>query len=198
MNDNPYAPPLATMTSPTALAASDEMFYIVSQRKFTILFLATFGLYNFYWFYRNWSLVRQESRLNGGSDGDIWPVARAIFALFFVHSLFREVEAHAAARVRPLTWDHKSHATGLVVMLIASNAVNRMQDNVLSNALVLVLLFAICYSERSAQRYINASCGDPLGKSNGQLNWINYVWIVLGCVFWVLAMIGMFMPELAA
>jgi hypothetical protein len=196
MNDNLYAPPQADMTLPLAASASDDMFYVVSQRKFTILFLATFGLYNVYWFYQNWSLVKRQSQFNYGPDSDIWPVARVILALFYVHSLFNKVVDHAAARARPLMWDHKTHATVLVVMLIASNVVDRMHEGNLTNVFILVLLFATCYCERSAQAYINQSCGDPEGKSNNALTWVNYVWIALGCVFWVAVMLGMFMPDL--
>ncbi|NHZ95299.1 hypothetical protein [Massilia sp. CCM 8734] len=195
MSQNPYAPPKADMSQPALAAGSDEMFYVVSQRKFTILFLATVGVYEFYWFYMNWCLVRRQSRLVYGPDSTIWPAARSVFALFFVHSLFNAVAAHAAARARPLVWDHRSHALILVVLLGATHAVNWMSDTNLNSGLMLFLVFATCYRERLAQGYINHSCGDPQGESNNELTWANYVWIALGCLLWGVVFVSMFMFE---
>src|SRR5687767_2451938 len=64
--------------------------YVVAPTKFMLLAFSTMGMYSLYWFYKNWSLRRRAYGLT------IWPVARAIFAVFFAHRLFRalDVEAH--------------------------------------------------------------------------------------------------------
>jgi len=55
-------------------------FYCVSTMKFSILSLATFGLYELFWFYKNWAIVRARS------DRDISPFGRALFSPFFCYS----------------------------------------------------------------------------------------------------------------
>ncbi|NHZ35671.1 hypothetical protein [Massilia rubra] len=199
MNQNPYAPPQADMTQPAPATGSDEVFYIVSQRKFTILFLATVGMYEFYWFYRQWGFVRQQRRLANGPGGNLWPAARAVFALLFVQSLFSAVAAHAAARGRPLVWNHKNHGVVLVTLIGATHVMNWMPDTNLDSglvtAIIFILVFATCYSECLAQGYINQSCGDPRGEGNKELTRANYIWIALGCVLWVVLLVDMFMLE---
>lgn len=196
MIDNIYAPPKADMADPVAAATSDDMFYVVSQRKFTVLYIATLGAYEFYWFYRQWRTVRDRSRYLGGSDGDIWPLPRAIFSVFFVHALFSAVAAHAAARGQALSWKHGLHATLLVIMLIASNILTKVPDNGYVGALSILAIMAICYSECRAQGNINKSCGDPEGSSNRQFTWHNYACIALGGLVWAAILIKAIKPAL--
>lgn len=80
MESNLYEAPQSTLSDVESL--EDKEFYVVSIKKFTILFMATFGFYSIYWFYRNWKMSKAKYR------DDIWPVARGIFSIFFVHSLF--------------------------------------------------------------------------------------------------------------
>ncbi|OHX14322.1 hypothetical protein BI347_13020 [Chromobacterium sphagni] len=61
------------------------LFFAVSPRKFLILSLCTLGLYEMYWFYRNWQLVKQRE----GSD--IWPFWRAVFGYFFCYALLSRI-----------------------------------------------------------------------------------------------------------
>jgi hypothetical protein len=53
--------------------------------KFCVLSLATFGLYDIVWFYRNWRYVRD-------SEGSrVWPVARAFFGPLFYYGLLKRL-----------------------------------------------------------------------------------------------------------
>ncbi len=61
-------------------------FFPTSQRKLVVLFIVTFGAYPVYWFYKNWALYKKNA------EKKIMPLLRAIFYIFFTHSLFRIVE----------------------------------------------------------------------------------------------------------
>jgi hypothetical protein len=50
--------------------------------KLTVLSICTFGLYKFYWFWRNWNRIR----VNG--EPDITPSLRAIFAAVYCYPCF--------------------------------------------------------------------------------------------------------------
>ncbi len=65
--------------------SSDVSFYVVSPKKFTVMYVGTLGFYGFYWMYKNWSIYRVAS------GEKIWPIARAIFFIFFLHSLCSKV-----------------------------------------------------------------------------------------------------------
>lgn len=75
MNDNPYKAPESDLE--LAVAGTEKQFYVVSIRKFTILFFMTLGLYTIYWFYSHWN----EYKLYSGKK--IWPAPRSIFSIFF-------------------------------------------------------------------------------------------------------------------
>ena len=81
MQENVYAVPESNLE--ILPESPRHMFYVVSKIKFLVLFFATFSLYGVYWNFKNWSLYKNYH------NDDIWPIMRAIFSVFFTHSLFR-------------------------------------------------------------------------------------------------------------
>jgi hypothetical protein len=69
---------------------SDELpFYCVSAAKFTTLSLVTFGLYELFWFYKNWVLIKART---GGSIRPFW---RACFSPIFCYPFAVAVKSAA-------------------------------------------------------------------------------------------------------
>ncbi len=201
MNDAIYAAPTADLSMPVK-DAIDEAFYVVSQRKLAVLFALTFGLYQVYWHYKNWTLQKERALYADGAHKSIWPVARTIFAVFFMHALFREVREHAMEKGRPLDWNAGLHATILVLLTLASmvaDKVSRLSDETNAGDVIVLLLLApqyFCY--RAAQTRVNASCGDAAGATNDSFTIANFIWITLGVIFWILVLIGIFgLPDAA-
>jgi hypothetical protein len=197
MTDNIYAAPLSTGLVPVSDAES--MFYVVSKRKFIVLFIATFSLYLVYWFYRNWNTYRNHSSIAPTEDGSIWPVPRAIFSVFFVHALFRAIKAHGAEKEALAEWSDDSHATGLVAVLIFSNIVSRMASkdfgSPVTDILSVLIMIPMGMIVVSAQSKINIACNDPAGAQNNAFTVANYLWMAVGLVIWVLAAVGLFVGK---
>ncbi len=189
MTENVYAPPQVDSFE-YADALNETAFYVVSMRKFTVLFFATFGLYYVYWFFTNWRRYKFRCQLDKTPGRTIWPLPRALFPMFFVHSLFLAVAAHAAANKHRLSWMRQSHAALLVVMLIAQGVIGKVADRFIgppAGAVAsLILLIAMYLSFGCAQQHINISCSDPKGMANDRFTWANYLWIVPGTGMWVL------------
>jgi hypothetical protein len=168
----------------TADAAADSMFYVVSRRKLAILFITTFGLYGLYWFYKNWDQYRNHARWESQGRPSIWPIPRAVFLVFFIHSLFREVKAFGRDKPQVAQWNNDLHAWLMIGLYVGLNVLDRLTSksigspytDLLSFTGMVVLLFAFL----KAQAMINVSCDDPDGKGNAQLTKANYVWILLG------------------
>lgn len=183
----------APVTEETRL---EPLFYVVSPRKFTILFLTTLGGYQLYWFYKNWRCFK--NRMLGTSEygATIWPVPRALFSIFFIHALFREVKQHASGNAVVAAWRQSGHATVLVILILASNVLSRLgnhfDDNFWINAASLIVLIPMLFTMRGAQDMINAACDDPAGAANAELTGANYVWIILGVIFWLAVLLGLF------
>lgn len=92
MNDNPYAAPTA-MAAEIQSAESDlPLFFSVSLLKLTVLSLCTFGIYELYWFYRNWKLKKARD------NSDISPFWRAFFGIIFCYQIFTHIRDEGASR----------------------------------------------------------------------------------------------------
>lgn len=53
--------------------------------KFMLLCLISFGIYEIYWSYKNWSMIKERDNLK------IFPLARSLFFVFFAYSLFKRL-----------------------------------------------------------------------------------------------------------
>jgi hypothetical protein len=65
--------------------AAEPLFFPVSVTKLIVLSTFTFGIYEFYWFYKNWRLIAKREK------SDISPFWRTFFAYFYCHALFLQV-----------------------------------------------------------------------------------------------------------
>jgi len=188
-----YKPPAADYdiqeTGGTATAH-----YVVSVSKLVMLFLATFGIYGVYWFYKHWDRQRQAYGLS------IWPIARGIFAIFFTHSLFKAIDVSARQNNVSPSWDAGTQATIYVVLVVVSRVLERAESlpggtgmtlSLVSMGLALSSDLPLC----SAQQVANAASGDPEARSNSKLGGLNIVFMLLGLALWALIIVGIVMPE---
>jgi hypothetical protein len=192
MSDNPYQTPQGELIYPADTPPASA-FYLVSKKKMIVLFIVTLGIYQVFWYYQNWRFYKLAT------GEKIWPLPRAIFSIFFVHSLFRAVN-HLRDRTAAglMAWNHSQQATIIVLLLIISQVMDRLSSKSIgspvTDVLSLLILFPLVACHASAQDKINEACGDPLGASNNRFTVGNYIWIVLGVLMWALIGIGLFVP----
>lgn len=186
MSDTTFAPPVDDVN----LASGDDrtLFYVVSKRKLIFLFLGTMGLYSIYWFYKNWDQYRDNIPY-ASEGGAIWPVPRAIFSIFFIHSLFRKIKDSAIDQPQVAQWSTNPHAWAMIVLILVSNALDRLSARGIgspeTDLLSLVILIPLLSTFTKAQALINISCGDADGKANDRLTKANWAWLVFGLIVWV-------------
>ncbi len=191
MNDL-YAPPEADVQT---VDDTEPPLYIVSRAKMLTLGIMTFTLYFVYWHYRNWKLTK----LRNGED--IWPIPRAIFQIFFTHSLFTEIDELIKTRGIEWRWNPMTMATIIVAVTILGNVFDRLAGRSLGSpttdiisigfALALPLLYI------RPQNAINIACEDPAGQRNARFTAVNWLWILFGVLFWLLVFFGVYV-EIAA
>ncbi|WLI89631.1 hypothetical protein Q4S45_00415 [Massilia sp. R2A-15] len=193
MIDAPASPDIPEADVPHVVQA--DRFYIVAKRKFTILFLATMGLYSIYWMYKQWSCYKVSSPPDA-KERKFWPVARAIFGIFFFHSLFRRVRAHAGGSLDE--WENGAHATFMVILILIASVLDKLArksiGSPVTDYLSMAMIFPLWFFYFKAQCLINESCGDPEGTRNSRLTGANYAWIALGVVLWISAAVGIARP----
>ena len=173
---------------------NETPFFPVSEGKLITLYILSFGLYGIYWFQQNWK--RQQPMM----DKKIYPVWRAIFSIFFTHSLFKRIDQQAAH----LPQQHKFNANGLatffVVAIVASNVIDRLSINtdiaqsITNTSLIitsLVLFLFSAYPLAKVQATVNRINNDMLGYLNHKYSVWNYVLIILGTVSWLILAMGL-------
>ena len=190
---NLYAPPVAA-SAPVepAGATATRPFYVVSSTKFHLLFFATFGLYSVFWFYTHWQQYRQ------GRAETIWPVPRAIFAIFFVHALTERIETALKVQRQRHVWSPSTLATVYIVLAIGSTVLSRLDGRGIgtpaTGLLALASLVPTALVLMRIQAAANLACGDPAGAGNQRLGWANGVWLAIGVVGWSLVAAGLLLP----
>lgn len=187
-----YRPPIAAATGSAPPAASPP-FYVVSTTKFAILYVGTFTIYGVYWFYKQWRMHQLHTWRK------VRPFWRAIFSIFFVHQLFREIHRRGADHPEVARWGHAGAATLFVVLSIVSGIIDRitMRSETFStlDLIGIVLALASGIPLHAAQGMVNIACGDPTGASNSRMSVGNVVALLVGALFWLFVVVGFTLPE---
>jgi hypothetical protein len=177
-----------------ALASEQPRFFPVSEGKLMTLYILSFGLYGVFWFYRNWKLQQKMM------DKKIYPAWRAIFSIFYTHSLFRLIDQQASNLERRHRFNANVLATFFVFTIIASNVLDRitmgtgMLENLPDNLVIIVslaLFFLSTYPLLKVQATINRINNDMLGYLNYKYSLANYALIAIGTVLWLLIALGL-------
>jgi hypothetical protein len=181
---NPYAPP----TAPVADLSDEQWrknnpppFFAVSVMKLLVMSICTAGFYQLYWFYKNWDRIKADERL------DIMPLMRAIFSVFFCYQLFARMKNFEHPGVQP----GKLLAGPLATIWIVTNIMWRLPDPYWLPSLFSFI--ALLPAQRRANK-INAAV-DPGHLPNNRFTALNWVAIVIFASIFMLAIIGIFLPE---
>lgn len=158
--------------------AAPAPFFRVSTTKFLVLSLTTLSLYELYWFYKNWQLIRARE------GTDISPAARTLFAFFFCYQAFCRVRDYPAPGAK-----NESLAAGaLAIGWIVTALLWRLPDpyGLLSLAAVVFMVPVQVAAERVNQAVAPSS--DP----NDRFSVINWVTVAAGGLLLTLGVVGTF------
>lgn len=157
--------------------------FVVGPGKLVVMSTVTLGVYQVFWFYKHWRQVRDVH------GEDIWPVPRAIFSVFFCFSLFRRLEDEAALRGQTDAPSPALHAVAFFLLTLAS----RLPDPwwLITFASILPL---VPFQRAASAIALHAAPGTDPNTSFSGLNWVG---IVVGGLFLLLALAGTMVPEKA-
>ncbi len=173
---------------------NETPFFPVSEGKLITLYILSFGLYGIYWFQQNWK--RQQPMM----DKKIYPVWRAIFSIFFTHSLFKRIDQQAVHLPQQHKFNANALATFFVAAIVVSNVIDRLSintdmDQSITNTILiitsLVLFLFSAYPLAKVQATINRINNDMLGYLNHKYSVWNYALIILGTVSWLMLAMGL-------
>jgi len=195
MTDNPYKSPESNPLAPQ-FREQEQQFYVVSKVKFTLLFVMTLGFYEYYWLAVNWYRHRKATGIS------VWPLPRALFPIFFTHTLISAIDErlnknNIIHRWNPLLWATLYVLAGIAYGIlgeIIELSYGDSEAKIKSYAAITVLIestFVLIdyFILLQILKAINIGHADPTGSSNSKLTVINYFWILLGLIFIVLSII---------
>lgn len=181
MTENVFATPTANLE--TAAQATPE-FYVIAERKLFILSVLSLGLYMYFWSFKHWSNYKKATQ------ADIWPWARGLLCIFFVHKLYRSADHQIRITGRSYIFDFEQWATMLVVITVAGHIVDKLSDHIEGTAAIAVWLFISillrAHLMQKGQAMLNFAAGDADGSSNARFNVWNYLIMVPGAALWAL------------
>jgi hypothetical protein len=187
---NPYAPPSANLDGAPAVSRSADQstprFFPVSLPKLLLLSLASFGLYEIYWFYQSWKLVKVRDQQ------DIRPFWRGFFAVFFCNELAKTIKRDCARHDIEPKSSLTSHATLWVVLTIGGNVLSRLTDGPLW-VLSLAAVFPLMIIQKTVNELNHRVA--PLHDPNTRFSVLNIVGIALGLILLALSIAGSMMPQ---
>ena len=180
--DNPYkAPDAAPLDVNTSESSTN--FFVVSRKKLTTLYILTFGLYGLVWFYENFKSIKRTA------GESIRPVPRAIFSVFYTHGLFKRINVAAKAKEISVGWSHVSLASAFVILQILGQVLDQISE-VAGLMMMVVFLPISAHILVQVQATVNAIQDDSIVEANNRFTIANYIWCVLGVVFWLLVLVG--------
>jgi hypothetical protein len=154
-------------------------FFAVSKSKLIIMSVCTFGFYKIYWFYKNWSLVKERT------GNDIQPVWRAIFTIFFVYQLFRSIKESAQANNVACSWNPGLLATTFILLAFTRRLPGPYSLIVMLN---VIPLFAV----QSTVNEINAKLA-PFADKNEHYSGRNIAVMIIGTLLLGFVVIAIFL-----
>lgn len=164
-----------------AIPEQQPYFFAPSTLKFFLMSACTIGIYELYWFYKNWVLIK--ARANKG----IMPFWRAFFAPLWAYSCFKYVKLAANEKGVPAP----SLIGLLALFYFILQSLWRLPN---PYWLASILSFVPLLPMNAAALEINKKIG-AIGSENSKFTPWNWVALVGGGLLLAFAIIGSFIPE---
>ena len=160
---------------------SKPMYFPVSLTKFVVMHFCTLGVYQFYWFYENWKLIRDREQLEAS------PFWRTFFAFIYCYALFEKIRSCAASL---------KIGQSISVQVLASGWILLSMLLILPDPYWLVNFLSILFliPVQQAANRINESLVPGHDRNKRFTGW-NMVAVVIGGVLFILSVIGTFVPR---
>jgi hypothetical protein len=163
------------------IESNQAPYFAVSLLKLIVMSICTFGIYELYWFYKNWKLIKDREGI------DIAPFWRAFFAVFFCYQCFSRIRATAAS----LGLHQSLYAGPLAAGWIITNLLWKLPDQYW---LISMLSFLFILPAQTLANRVNATAA-PHHDPNRRFTAWNLAGVAAGGILLILAIIGTFMSD---
>lgn len=165
-------------------AEAEPHFFPVSTAKLIVMSFCTFGIYQLYWFYKNWKV---ESEREVFLASLLSPLLRTVLVPIFCYEIFFRVNNSAAS----LGIETRFHLGLLTAAWIIVWLAGNLPDPYWWVSFLSV--FALVPVQKTVNE-INSRLA-PRHDPNNRFTKLNVTVIVAGGIFWFLVIAGTFIPE---
>lgn len=166
-------------------------YFAISPKRLALLSILTLGTYEIYWFYKNWEAVKKAE---GQKVSPFW---RAIFVIFYCHSLFKKVLASAKSSGYQNSYSPGWLATAYILLLLVINGLGNVESyDIWFNLLWLIIASTTFIPLLAIQKAINFNNGKIKGDaglkrefSGGEVGVV-----VVGAILFLLVLWVSFLP----
>lgn len=152
--------------------------YLISQKKFIILSVATLGVYCTWWTYKAWRFFQQKEKT------DIMPALRALTNVFFLISLLNKIRSYANEKGYGTTYSSVLLYVGfLLVSLLV-----QLPD---PYWLLAIGSFVFLIAPFEALNFAKRNSPDLAVIEQDSFNRRQKVLVILGGIFWFLVIFGL-------
>lgn len=155
--------------------------FMVGSTKLIVMSVVTIGLYEIYWIYKQWDAWRTTT------NRKINPVARAIFGFFSSYSLFKRV----AESARSVGLHPQAAPGSLWVTFLLLSACAALPDPYWLITFFSAVPLVLVQRDATAVTLHHS----PGADANTRIKGSNWWAVILGGLFFILAVIGAFLPE---
>ena len=153
------------------------IFFPVSKTKLVVMSISTLSMYDLYWFYKNWKLVKNRENL------ELKPFWRVFFAYFYCHSMFDRISNYSASSPR---FDSFVVAAFWIIVFLLWQLPNPY--SLLATFSFFPLLIVQGYVSQINQEH------SPDSNSNNSFSKWNILAIVIGGPLFALTIFASFIP----
>ena len=175
--DNVITKPSPPRAQSNAKPEESPVMFAISTTKFSVMSIATFGIYGIYWFYKNWQWIQ---RTYGEKISPFW---RTFFGIFYMYSLCN--------RVREIVKTHNVDAAYSSGLLTAGYIVLSLLWK-LPDPFWIVSIFAFLFQLPVVSAIQKANWSEDV---NSRFTGWNIAGIVFGVIWWILIFAAMIFPE---
>lgn len=170
---------------------STTEYFAISPKRLALFSILTLGIYEIYWFYKNWEAVKKFE------GQKIYPFWRAIFVVFFCYSLFKKVLESAKSHAYQNSYSPGWLATAYILLLVVGNGLSKVESHDIGfNLIWLVVAITTFIPLLSVQKAINFN--NEKIKSDFELrkefSGGEVALIVVGVIWFLLVLVGIFLP----
>lgn len=167
----------------------DVEYFSIPPARLALLSVLTLGLYEIFWFYKNWEAIKKAEQQK------ISPLGRAIFTVFYCHSFFKKVLQSAKKHGYNDSYSPGLLATIYIILLLVGNGLSRIENTTFGlDILWLLIAISSFIPLLSIQKAINFNNSKMIRNfdKNRKFSKEEIILTVIGVIWFGLVVLGTF------